>query len=164
MSRANYPIDVNRLTEKPKTSELSVDCPSSSLSVSLDFQKLFHSKSNADMVFELPDGEIRAHKQILVARVLYFEKMFASGLEEASINRVVVKDSNTESFEAFLHFVYCGRLPDSFDMANILILIDKYDVPELLDQCVPMMRTRMRNDSPQVIFAEVSQVLEVKNL
>ena len=109
-------------------------------------EKLFQNKDSADVTFSLPDGKVKAHKSILMTRIPVFEAMFSSGMKEAQTNEVEILDSDFKSFEVFLRFIYCGKLPETesdIQLAkNLIILAKKYDAPNLLDQCLPKFQQR----------------------
>ena len=108
-------------------------------------EKLYHDRSNSDITIKLPDGQVQAHKSVLV-RVSVFEAMFASGLKESQTGTIEIVDSDVKSFDALLLFLYCGKLPaNGFDLklAKSLIILDKkYDVPHLLTLCLWKLRNR----------------------
>jgi len=106
----------------------------------LVYEKLFLSGDGADVTFELPDGEIPAHKLILTNHVPFFARMFASGMSEAQTNRVKVPDFNVQDFKAFLSFIYSGLLRGPYKLEQILILSNKYDVPALITSCVEKLK------------------------
>ena len=108
-----------------------------------DLDKLFATEAGADCTFVLPEGEIKAHKIILSARVEVFERMFSSNCTESQTNRVAITDCDLSSFKAFLNYVYCGVLHRPFDLYNLLSLTSKYMLPELVCACVPALKTEL---------------------
>ena len=94
------------------------------------------------MTFKFPDGEIRAHKVILTTRVLYFEKMFSSGFKESLTGNVNLPEDDMESFDIFLRYIYGAILPNSFDVERQLHYAKMYDVPDLVSQCLPMLKRK----------------------
>lgn len=80
---------------------------------------------------------IKAHKAILTARVPYFERLFASGMQETESNRVVVKDATAEDFRQFLRFVYAGEKPENIEEKpwEFLALSEKYEIGFLKNIC-----------------------------
>jgi len=108
-----------------------------------DMDKLFATEAGADCTFQLPDGEIKAHKCILSARVEVFERMFSSTCKESETNRVDITDCDFETFKAFLNYVYCGVLHEPFDLYNLLSLSSKYMLPELVCACVPKLKVEL---------------------
>jgi len=109
-----------------------------------DMDKLFASETGADCTFVLPEGEIKAHKNILSARVEVFERMFSSNCTESQTNRVNITDCDLPTFKAFLNYLYCGFLHQPFDPYNLLFLSSKYMVPELVCACVPPLRSKLK--------------------
>ena len=98
------------------------------------------SGKGADVTFELPDGEVQAHKNILSARVEVFDKMFSSNMQETITGKVKIADSDVLSFKAFLRFLYTGKLIEPFEPERVLVLAKKYDVPDLVYPCVPKLK------------------------
>ena len=108
-----------------------------------DLLKLYTSAANADVTFKFPDGEIRAHKVNLTTRVPYFEKMFSSGFKESLTGNVNLPEDDKESFDIFLRFIYGAQLPNSFDVERQLHYAKMYDVPDLVSQCLPMLKRHL---------------------
>jgi len=107
--------------------------------LSSDLVKLYTSGAGANVTFVFPDGELKAHKNILCTRVDYFETMFAAGMKESLTNRVDISGTNKECYDVFLRYIYSGRLPDVFDVESQLNLAKMYDVPALITDCIPML-------------------------
>jgi len=101
--------------------------------------ELFTSGDETDITFVFAYGEIRAHKQVLIERVPYFEKMFSSGMKESLTNRVDMPNVDMRSFDVFLRYIYGGHLPKSFDVESQLSYADMYDVPDLAKDCHPQL-------------------------
>jgi len=114
---------------------------SSRLFTALD--NLFTSEKGADVTFELPDGEVQAHKNIISARVDVFDKMFSTNMQESLTNKVKIVDSDVASFKAFLRFLYTGKLIEPFEPERVLVLAKKYDVPDLVYPCVPKIKEQL---------------------
>ena len=70
----------------------------------------------------------------------FFERMFSSDMTEARTNRVKVTDFKAQEFKTFLGFIYSGFLRDPFDLEQMLILANKYDVPALIDTCLKKVK------------------------
>jgi len=102
--------------------------------------ELFTSGDETDITFVFAYGEIRAHKQVLIERVPYFEKMFSSGMKESLTNRVDMPNVDMRSFDVFLRYIYGGHLPKSFDVESQLSFADMYDVSDLAKDCHPQLR------------------------
>jgi speckle-type POZ protein len=102
------------------------------------WRELLASGKHADMEFRVGDEVIRAHKLVLVTRVPYFDKMFESGMKEATTNIVEIKDVTPEIWMKFLGFVYTGALclANWNDATALLKLADMYDFSQLKKRCV----------------------------
>ena len=128
-----------------------------------DFRGLFLFQVHSDVTFEFEDGgEVGAHKAILVARVPVFEKMFASGMKESQTSRVEIKDADARSFDDFLHFIYCGKVPESFHAENMLVLAVRYDMPELVEHCLPCLKSefgaKIHRGQPELMELEAKRL------
>ena len=107
----------------------------------LAYERLFILGKGADVTFVLPDGEVLAHKSILMAQLPFFERMFSFDMIEARTNRVKVTDFKAHHFMKFLKFIYSGLLRDPFDLEPMLILANKYDVPSMMNTCLKKVKT-----------------------
>jgi len=117
-------------------------------------EQLFLSGAGTDVTFVLPDGNVSAHKLILTTHAPFFARMFASNMIEAQTNRVKVTDFKVRDFKNFLGFIYSGLLRDPFDMEQMLILANKYDVPALIDACIKKVGSELKRDSELVVSFE----------
>ena len=133
-----------------------------------DMAKLFLDKDSCDVTFELPDGVVRAHKSILTARVPVMEKMFGSGLEESKTNKVKIVDSDANSFDTFLRFVYSGELPDDAFHGklarSLIVLANKYDVPDLVSHIKPKLKKRLEQVADADLLEEVNELTQLWEL
>jgi len=102
-----------------------------------DLEELLSSGHYADVWFKVGSQEIPAHKNILSARVPYFQKMFECGMKEGLSNSVQIFETDPKLFKLLLKFIYTGRVePDLKDYASALIrLADFYDIQDLKKFC-----------------------------
>jgi len=127
---------------------------------------VYDSQSGVDVTFKLSDGELRAHKWFLTARLPYFHAMFESGMIEAQTNVVKINDSDCATFDGFLRFLYCGQSPPGLGempMNEALFeLARRYGVPELSQLCVEtLVRTMKLDNSVDEWLEEAKNVFEV---
>jgi len=108
-----------------------------------DYDMMLASEAGADVTFKLPEGEIKAHKIVLSARVEVFQRMFSSSFAESKTNQIDIIDCDLETFKAFIRYVYCGRLYQPFDLYNLLALASKYMVPDLVSASVPVLKAEI---------------------
>ena len=104
-----------------------------------DWKALFISGKASDVSFVIGDEIIPAHKSVLIARVPFFDKMFASGMSEAESGVVKIDDDAVDAatYKECLQFIYTDILPSNLDenAASLLPLADKYDLPVLRGAC-----------------------------
>ena len=81
--------------------------PSTLLSLSSDFQKLFVSPPPefCDVIIEVNSVEIPANKAILAARVPYFESLFTSGMKETISGRIKIDDADADCVKQVIKFI-----------------------------------------------------------
>lgn len=98
-----------------------------------DLLDLLESATDSNVTFVVQEERILAHRAILSKRCDYFERMFASGMQETVDKEVEVKDAEPEVFRGLLHYLYSGTPPRNLaEIAlKLLVMADKYDVEEL---------------------------------
>ena len=133
----------------PKAEPLNLPPAPPLLSLSANLAQQFLREETADIWFEIGNNVIPAHKWILMARVEVFEKMFSSGMQEATTNRIPIDDTDSETFQQMLKFVYCGQFPDNLESTAdaLLPLTEKYNIQELKDACVSTLKTRVTKEN-----------------
>ena len=80
-----------------------------------------------------------AHRSLLVARSLVFAAMFSSEMEEARTGQVLINDTDYDTFEHSLRFLYEGEMKNwNISLRKKLFaLADRYQVETLMDICRP---------------------------
>jgi len=117
------------------------NAPCNGPTLSSDFLRLFESGQNTDVTFKFDsDGaQVRAHRTILAARSVYFERMFSSGMEESRSGVVRIADCDAAAFRIMLQFIYSDRTPSDPETSvvpGLLHLADKYLLTGLKAYCV----------------------------
>lgn len=118
--------------------------PQSKMSIknTINLEVLYQNELSSDVHFVLrnkSDGnfrEIPAHKAILASRSPVFERMFWGdhNLNEGALVRI--SDVSADAFNEFLQFFYFAELDlTSSNIAEVLKLIDKYDVSGCFSLC-----------------------------
>jgi hypothetical protein len=101
-----------------------------------DLHKLVNDKKYSDFVFVVDNKEIFAHKNILSVRSKVFEAMFANDMIECHVNKCLIQDVEFEVFEELLTFIYTGKSPKAYSMADKLIAAaEKYEILDLKEIC-----------------------------
>lgn len=113
--------------------------------ISKNLEKLYKSEKGADVVFvlksKLYDGEFKvcAHKAILAASSLVFDRMFYGDLKEGA--EVKITDVSYEGFCEFLQFFYLAEIELTEENKwDVFKMVDKYDIQ---DSVCPQMYTRV---------------------
>lgn len=97
-----------------------------------DLSRLMFKEDTMDVSFKFGSTEIKAHKLILSARSLVFEKMFESDMKEKKTNVIEIEDATVDAFKSFLRFIYSNQYESSPEFNHeLLYLGDKYDVFDL---------------------------------
>ena len=94
------------------------------------------------MQISLADGDLNAHKDILISRVDHFKALFASGMKEALTNKVSILGYCVADFALVLEFVYRDRITSIFDsrqLATLMKIADYYNMADCMDHCLGHM-------------------------
>ena len=93
--------------------------------------------------------------------------MLLGDMLEARKGEVIVRDMNSGTFAAMLHYVYTGELKEGLDLFNMMYAADKYDLPGLKD----LLFLKMKSEDIQekfipdlLILAEKHQAGQLKKL
>lgn len=105
-------------------------------------QKIFNNDTS-DILFQLTADEsdqkqqqmeIYAHKTLLSALSPVFEAMFSGNWKEST--SVQITDASFDAFNAFIQYFYADKVAINMgNVAGILYLADKYDIPKLVSAC-----------------------------
>ena len=79
---------------------------------------MFNNKEFSDLEIECEGEFFNCHKAVLSTRSDYFRAMFQADMTENRINKVSIKDIDSEVFREMLHFIYTGA-------TNINVLKEK---------------------------------------
>lgn len=104
------------------------------------------------------DKEYQAHKAVLIARSSVFAAMFQHPMSEKQTGIINIQDCDPDSFEAFLEFLYSGKL-EYLSFCSALHLYEtsnKYNVEELKEFCrgYIMENLTVENACDAVILAD----------
>ena len=83
-----------------------------------DFLKLLNTEDQSDVTFVVQGESIKTHKNILMARCPYFERMFNSQMKESDDNQVIITDFCPEVFRELLKFLYASQQPKFQDTSS----------------------------------------------
>lgn len=121
-----------------------------------NFEHLYDSKLFSDMIVSVGNKIFNIHRLVLAARSPVFEVMFQNKMRENSENKLVIEDSDEETFEVLLRYFYTGETgPLNTDLAlNLLVLADKYDVPELKAEIADYLKCEISIENALAILTE----------
>ena len=135
-----------------------------------DWKALFISGKASDVSFVIGDEIIPAHKSVLIARVPFFDKMFAAGMSEAESGEVKIDDDDgvdAATFKEFLRYIYTDILPINLaeNAASLLPLADKYDLPVLHRACEAALKKGLlkENVGQVLILADLFHCSDLKS-
>ena len=106
--------------------------------------------------------EFHAHKYILATSSSVFHAMFYGDLAEKN-SVVYLSDTNDDSLEEFLRFLYTDECNLTADNAVfVLYLAKKYIVPSLAEKCVEFLETHLAAENVFVVLEQALKFDEEK--
>ncbi|KAM5193425.1 rho-related BTB domain-containing protein 3 [Mantella aurantiaca] len=109
--------------------------------------QFFNNPSLADVIFQVQDSKIPAHRAVLVARCDVMSAMFSGSYSEANRILIPIHDMSKDTFLAFLEYIY----KDSYCPASILqamslvICSEMYQVSRLQHICEHYIITQLQS-------------------
>ncbi|XP_051551869.1 rho-related BTB domain-containing protein 1-like isoform X2 [Myxocyprinus asiaticus] len=88
----------------------------------------------ADVVFQLDDGYLPAHKPLLISSCDWMAAMFRGSFMESYIEEVSVPNTSCACMRAVLEFLYCGVLTPcpELEPMDLIILANRLCLPRLV--------------------------------
>lgn len=99
--------------------------------------KMLSESIHTDIVINVSNGSIGAHRAVLASRSPVFRSMFSHDLKEKELSTINISDMSIEACQAFLNYIYGNNQNEDF-LTHRLALIqaaDKYDVSDLKEAC-----------------------------
>ncbi|XP_077318492.1 rho-related BTB domain-containing protein 3 isoform X3 [Lithobates pipiens] len=109
--------------------------------------QFFNNPLLADVIFQVQDSKIPAHRAVLVARCDVMSAMFSGSYSEANQIVIPIHDMSKDTFLAFLEYIY----KDSYCPASILqamslmICSEMYQVSRLQHACEHFIITQLQS-------------------
>ena len=102
-----------------------------------NMRKIINQDSFSDVVFEVEEKLIYAHKAILVAQCDHFKAMFTSGMKESTQTKIDIQDWSYSSYIHMIEYLYTGCIKDFNPTIGleILGLADAYGLENLKSLC-----------------------------
>ncbi|KAJ6661570.1 hypothetical protein lerEdw1_013809 [Lerista edwardsae] len=88
----------------------------------------------SDVTFKLEDGNINAHKPLLICSCEWMSAMFGGSFVESSNSEVVLPNINKTSMQAVLDYLYTKQLSSSqeLDTLELIALANRFCLPHLV--------------------------------
>ncbi|XP_010552340.1 PREDICTED: BTB/POZ domain-containing protein At1g55760 isoform X2 [Tarenaya hassleriana] len=92
---------------------------------------------HTDIVINISEGSISAHRAILAARSPVFYSMFSHDLKEKELSTINIPDMSFAACQAFLSYIYGNIRHEDFLTHRLALLqaADKYDIADLKEAC-----------------------------
>ena len=103
-------------------------------------QKIFEQQKFTDITIKLDDGEIKAHKCVLIAAdIEYFNKVFNSDnvWTETSSNVITIKELSKDLFMLLIKTAYEFKQSTQFDpqyLADLLVVGSRFNYQKMIDK------------------------------
>ena len=144
--------------------EQDVDWQSTKKTVLERSRHMFNNPFMSDVVLccEGSSKEFRSHKYVLATSSSVFYAMFYGELAEKN-STVYLSDTNDESLEEFLRFLYTDDCNLTADNAVFLLyLAKKYIVPSLAEKCIEFLEANLAAENVFVVLQQALQFDEKK--
>ena len=139
----------------------------STTTAALERQKhLLSSGLLADVLLQLRDNTIPAHKAILASASSVFAAMFQTQMVEQQTSTVEIDDCTNDAMGGFLAYVYHGGHEACTDLqlcVEMLMLADKYDVAGLKALCASQLSASLSVDTVTPIL-QAAHLVKVDSL
>lgn len=113
-----------------------------------DLLRLHDTQLGSDITLSMVDGELRAHKVILMLRSPVFAAMFNTEMKEKNTDRVTITDTSYNTMRQVLRFMYTGVRPSSYEVTtDLLVAADKYNLELLKEMCEHSLSSTVSTDS-----------------
>ncbi|WVZ87232.1 hypothetical protein U9M48_033905 [Paspalum notatum var. saurae] len=144
-------------------------------SVLQDLAGMLKSGVGADVTFVVGGQRVPAHRCVLAARSAVFKAELLGAMREKGTAHVRIDDMEPSVFEALLHFVYTGTLPDGCDvvagknnvlmMQHLLVAADRYGLHRLRLMCEEKMCRSVDAETvaTTLALADQHQCAQLKN-
>ncbi|XP_038122835.1 speckle-type POZ protein B-like [Culex quinquefasciatus] len=128
-------LENNTLTLRLKFALIEDSIPQDSQLVA-NYTSLLSNEELSDVTIQVGPEKFFAQKAILSVRSPVFAAMFQSGMQESTLNRLIVEDIEPDVFKEMLRFVYVGKVERLREMPHeLLAAADKYALDQLRKIC-----------------------------
>uniref|UniRef100_A0A8C6TR66 Rho-related BTB domain-containing protein 1 n=1 Tax=Neogobius melanostomus TaxID=47308 RepID=A0A8C6TR66_9GOBI len=128
----------------------------------------------ADVVFQLDDGCLPAHKPLLISSCDWMAAMFRGSFMESYIDEVPIPNTSTACMRGVLEFLYCGLLTPSpgLEPMELIVLANRLCLPRLIalteqhavDELLQLAVKGVDIDGQVLAYLELAQFHNAKQL
>ena len=119
-----------------------------------DLTKLLESGSSNDVTIVLKDGELKANKDILMARCAYFDRMLSNeNFVEGQTNRIEMKTVEKAHMEIVLKYLFTGEATIENDEKSLNLLL------QLINLCRFLMIDELRERIQSLAISYLISIL-----
>lgn len=131
-----------------------------------DLQMHRRTGKRCDVIIKSGDRKFHAHRSVLSAVSLYFDRMFSGSFVEKFQSEIEIKMVEASILEQLLDFIYTGNIEINYD--NIIELIKGADylyLSGLRDHCENLVVEEIQNDNIWILrqFAKLYTCTELIN-
>eukprot|EP00927_Polykrikos_kofoidii_P045401 TRINITY_DN39373_c0_g1_i1.p1 TRINITY_DN39373_c0_g1~~TRINITY_DN39373_c0_g1_i1.p1 ORF type:complete len:354 (+),score=49.98 TRINITY_DN39373_c0_g1_i1:53-1114(+) len=127
----------------PQESHLTTDLYAQSLA-----RRLWEKQAFTDLVVVADGGEkIPCHRSVLSTASCVFDRMLKTKMLEATKARIELKHAKAQSVRAFVKYMYVGQIDADDELAELFMLADMYEMPDLLDVCAENLEASLSDEN-----------------
>lgn len=132
------------------------------------FGKYYLNDELSDVIININNEIIPAHKLILSSRSKVFEKMFSTEFKESKEREITINETNVDAFKIFLKTIYFDEF-DSKEIKDYLVAIEvfklahRYEI-HMLSNIVEELIIEMVSLENVVILIDFALVYDLNNL
>ncbi|KAJ8675662.1 hypothetical protein QAD02_011448 [Eretmocerus hayati] len=130
-----------------------------------DFEKLIDNDEFSDVVLEMENKKLYAHKSILANKSQVFTAMFTHSMKEKEQDLVEIEDVSYDVMKELLRYIYSGKVNDLGKIAkDLFVAADKYLIENLKKVCENYLvhHTNAENVFEYLNFASVHNALALR--
>lgn len=131
------------------------------------FQQLFESKSQSDIVIQVKAKKFDAHKLVLGTRSPVFLALFQSNLAETQTNTLKIRGIKPTVFKEVLRFMYTDQVEQLDELAEeLLAAAERYMLDLLKEKCVTHLAgtITVENCAEKLQFADLHSAAGLKTI
>lgn len=116
--------------------------------------RLLEGDASSDFLFVVKGSEFKAHRNILVAASVVWQKMFTADYKEKESGTCEINNIEPEISKALLSYVYCAKIPENFSeiAADLFEAAHYYEIDSLEKICVDHLAQTLSVDKAMQIF------------